>query len=166
MWQLIASASCRSFILLLYLESRFLSLAYLPRANLAQFIDSVHCQVSARFQYLVRLLSFYCITGGHTIHPPIRRLVTPTSTEHHLQQTSPVSMSKVLWYTSDKASRDKAASWQNLHSFFVSIVPHFPHLHHSSVAWLNLLILFFLCNFILITLLEKQLLKKIAFRKT
>ena len=42
---------------------------------------SVQCQVSVRSQYLVRLLSFCWITGGHTIHPPIEGLLSPFGTE-------------------------------------------------------------------------------------
>ena len=36
----------------------------------------------------------------------------------------------------------ETASWQHLHSFSVSIGSHFPLLHHSSTAWLTLLLLF------------------------
>ena len=45
------------FHYLLYLESGFLSVAYLTVANLARLGISVHCYVSVRCQYLVRLLS-------------------------------------------------------------------------------------------------------------
>ena len=72
----------RGFFQLLYLESWFfLSVAYLTVANLARLGISVHCQVSGRSQYLVRLLSQCWITGGHTIHPPIERLLPPTGIE-------------------------------------------------------------------------------------
>ena len=43
-------------------------------ANVARLGISVHC-------YLVRLLSLCWITGRHTIHPPIERLLPSTSTE-------------------------------------------------------------------------------------
>ena len=66
------------FFQLLYLESGFLSVAYLMVANLAHLGISVYCQVSVRYQYLVRLLSKCWITGGHTIHPPIKGLLPPT----------------------------------------------------------------------------------------
>ena len=66
---------------LLYLESGFVSIAYLTVANLARLGISVHCQVSVRSQYLVRLLSQCWITGGHTIHPPIEGLLPPTGNE-------------------------------------------------------------------------------------
>ena len=59
----------------LYLESGFLFAAYLTVADLAQLGILVHCLVSSRSQYLVRLLSLYWITVGHTIHD--RRTVTP-----------------------------------------------------------------------------------------
>ena len=66
------------FFQLLYLESGFLSVAYLTVANLARLGISVHCQVPVRSQYLVRLLSQCWITGGRTIHPPIEGL-TPNN---------------------------------------------------------------------------------------
>ena len=64
---------------LLYVESGFLSVAYLMVASLVQFGISVRCQVSAKSQYLVRLLSLCQISGGQTIHS-IERLLTPIST--------------------------------------------------------------------------------------
>ena len=70
-----------TFFQLLYLESRFLSVAYLTAANLARLGISVHCQVSVRSKYLVRFLSQCWITGGHTIHQPIDRLLPPTGIE-------------------------------------------------------------------------------------
>ena len=63
------------FLQFLYLESRFLSVAYLTVANLARLGISVHCQDSVRSHYLVRLFSQCWITGGHTIHPPVRGLL-------------------------------------------------------------------------------------------
>ena len=66
---------------LLYLESRFLSVAYLTVANLARRGISVHCQVSVRSQYLVRILSQCWITVDHTIHPPIKGLLSPSGIE-------------------------------------------------------------------------------------
>ena len=60
---------------LLYLESGFLSVADLTVDNLALLGISVHCQVSVTSQYLVRLLSQCWVTGGHTIHPPIKGLL-------------------------------------------------------------------------------------------
>ena len=69
------------FFQLLYLESGFLFVAYLTVANLARLGISVHCQVSVRSQYLVRLLSQCWITGGHTVHPPIEGLLPPTGIE-------------------------------------------------------------------------------------
>ena len=36
---------------------------------------------NVRSQYLVRLLSWCWITGGHTIHPPIEGLLPPTGIE-------------------------------------------------------------------------------------
>ena len=63
------------FFQLLYLESGFLSVAYLAVANLARLGISVHCQASVRSQCLVRLLSQCWITGGHTIHPSIEGLL-------------------------------------------------------------------------------------------
>ena len=50
-------------------------------ANLDQLGISVHCQVSVRSQYLVRLLSLVLDYGGHTIHPPIEGLLPPTGIE-------------------------------------------------------------------------------------
>ena len=69
------------FFQLLYLESGFLSVAYLTIANLARLGISVHCQVSVRLQYLVRLLSQCWIAGGHKIRPPIEELLPPTGIE-------------------------------------------------------------------------------------
>ena len=69
------------FFWLLYLESGFLSVAYLAVANLARLGISVHCQASVRSQCLVRLLSQCWITGGRTVHPPIEGLLPPTGTE-------------------------------------------------------------------------------------
>ena len=74
------------FFYLLYLELCFLSAAYLTVANLAGLGISVHCQVSVRSQYLVRLLSQCWITGGHldyriTVHPTIEGLLPPTGIE-------------------------------------------------------------------------------------
>ena len=69
------------FFQFLYLESGFLSVAYLTVANLARLGISVHCQVSVRFQYLVRLISQCRITDGHTIRPPIEELLPPTGIE-------------------------------------------------------------------------------------
>ena len=60
-----------TFFQLLYLEPGFLFIAYLTVVNLVRLGISVHCQVSGRSQYLVRLLSWCWITGGHTIHPAI-----------------------------------------------------------------------------------------------
>ena len=72
-----------------FIQSRvFLSVAYLKVANLARLEISVHCQVSVRSQYLVRLLSQCWITGGHTIHPPIEGLLPPTGTEPTLFRNS------------------------------------------------------------------------------
>ena len=58
-----------------------LSVAYLTVANLAQLGISVHCLVSVRSQHLARLLSQRWITGGHTIHQPIERLLPPKGIE-------------------------------------------------------------------------------------
>ena len=77
------------FFQLLYLESGFLSVAYLAVANLARIGISVHCQASARSQCLVRLLSQCWITGGHTIHPPIEGLLPPSGTEPTQFRNSP-----------------------------------------------------------------------------
>ena len=70
-----------NFFYLVYLESGFLSVAYLAVANLARIGISVHCQVSIRSQYLVRLLSLCWITDGHTMHPPLKGLLPPTGIE-------------------------------------------------------------------------------------
>ena len=65
-----------------FIQSRaFLSVAYLTVANLARLGISVHCQASVRSQYLVRLLSQCWIIGGHTIHPPVKGLLSPIGTE-------------------------------------------------------------------------------------
>ena len=56
---------------LLCLESGFLSMTYRTVANLARLGVSIHCKVSVRLQYLVRLPSLYWMTGGQTIHPSI-----------------------------------------------------------------------------------------------
>ena len=40
-----------------------------------------HCYVSVRSQYLVRPLSLFWVTGGHTIHPPMERLLPSAGTE-------------------------------------------------------------------------------------
>ena len=69
------------FFQLLYLELVLLSVAYLTAANLARLRIPVQCQVSVRSQYLVRLLSQCWITGGHTIHPPMEGLLSPTGIE-------------------------------------------------------------------------------------
>ena len=62
------------FVFNYFIQSRgFLSVAYLTVGNLALLGIQVHCQVSVRSQYLVRLLSQCWITGGHTIHLPIER---------------------------------------------------------------------------------------------
>ena len=55
--------------------------SYFIQSNLAQPGISVHCQVSVRSQYLVRLLSQCQITGGRTIYPPIEGLLPPTGIE-------------------------------------------------------------------------------------
>ena len=66
------------FFSLLYLElGYFSSVAYLTVGNLAQ----PGISVSVRSQYLVRLLSLYWITVGHTIHSPIEGLLPPTGIE-------------------------------------------------------------------------------------
>ena len=67
----------RGFFQLLYLESWFfLSVAYLTVANLARLGISVHCQVSVRSQYLVRLL--LVLDYRWSLNPPTyRRTVTP-----------------------------------------------------------------------------------------
>ena len=77
------------FFQLLYLESAFLSIAYLTVANLARLGILVHYQVSVRSQYLVRLLSQCWITGVHTIHPLIKGLLSSTGIEPTLFQNSP-----------------------------------------------------------------------------
>ena len=69
------------FFQLLYLKSGFLSVAYLTVADLSRLGISVHCQASVRFQYLVRLLSYCWITGGHTIYPPVEELLPRTGIE-------------------------------------------------------------------------------------
>ena len=71
------------FFLSYFIQSRvFLSAAYLTVANLVRIGILVHCQVSGRSQYLVRLLSVqFWITGGHTIYPPIEGLLPPTGIE-------------------------------------------------------------------------------------
>ena len=57
----------KNFFELLYLESGFLSVAFLTAANLARRGISVYCYVTVRSQYLVKLLSLCWITGGQTI---------------------------------------------------------------------------------------------------
>ena len=75
-----------------FIQSRiFLSVAYLTVANLARLGILVHFQVLVRSQYLVRILSQCQITGGHTIHPPIERLLPLTGIEPTFQN----SVSKV-----------------------------------------------------------------------
>ena len=58
-----------------YLESGFLSIAYLMVATLALLEISIHCWVSVRYQYLIRLLSLCWITGSHTIYTPAEELL-------------------------------------------------------------------------------------------
>ena len=65
---------------LIFLESRFLSVAHPTVANLSTW-DSVHWQVSVRPQYLVMFLSFCWITGGHTTHPLAEGLLFPAGIE-------------------------------------------------------------------------------------
>ena len=60
---------------------RVLSLAYLTLANLARLGNSVFCQISVRSQFLVRLLFSYWISGGNTIHPPIKGQLPSTGAE-------------------------------------------------------------------------------------
>ena len=70
------------FVFNYFIQSRgFLSVAYLTVGNLALLGIQVHCQVSVRSQYLVRLLFQCWITGGHIIHPPIDGLLPPTDIE-------------------------------------------------------------------------------------
>ena len=77
------------FFQLLYLElGFFIRSLYLTAANFARLRISVHCQVSVRSLYLVRLLSQCWITGGHTVHPPIERLLPPTCIEPTLFRNS------------------------------------------------------------------------------
>ena len=65
-----------------FIQSRVsLSVAYLTVANLARLGISVHCQVSVRSQYLVRLLSQCWMTGNRTIHLPFEGLSPPTGIE-------------------------------------------------------------------------------------
>ena len=65
-----------------FIQSRVsLSVAYLTVANLARLGILVHCQVSVRSQYLVRLLSQCWMTGNRTIHPPFEGLSPPTGIE-------------------------------------------------------------------------------------
>ena len=74
---------------LLYLESGFLSIGYLTAANLARLVISVHCLVSGRSQYLVRLLSLCPITEGHTIYPPIEGLYNQRAFNPHRSEIQP-----------------------------------------------------------------------------
>ena len=61
------------FVKLLYLESSFFSsVAYITVANLARLGISVHCLISVRSQYLVKLLSY---RWSHN-PPTYRRTVT------------------------------------------------------------------------------------------
>ena len=58
---------CISVSLSTLFKVAFLSVVYLEIANLVQLGISNRCQISARFQYLIRL-PFSCWVG-HTIHP-------------------------------------------------------------------------------------------------
>ena len=73
---------------LIYLEPGVQSYAYLTVSDLVRVGISIHCQVSARYQYSIRLLSLCWITGGHTVHPSIEGLLTPTGTELTLFRNS------------------------------------------------------------------------------
>ena len=74
---------------LLYLESDFLSIGYLTAANLVRLVISVHCLVSGRSQYLVRLLSLCPITGGHTIYPHVEGLNNQRGFNPHRSEIQP-----------------------------------------------------------------------------
>ena len=88
-WLFLCYSHFLSFFLVTLLRvGFFLSIAYLTVANLAPLGILVHCQVSVRSQYLVRLLSQCWITGGHTIHPPIEGLLPPTGIEPTLFRSS------------------------------------------------------------------------------
>lgn len=68
-------------MLLIYLESEFLSVADLMVDNFIRFGIMVCCYVSARSQNLVRFFSLCWITGSRTIHPPIKGLLSEAGIE-------------------------------------------------------------------------------------
>ena len=59
----------------------FLSVPCLAVANLVRITISLRCKVSVKPQYVLRLGSFNRITGNHTIHPLIERLLSTTGIE-------------------------------------------------------------------------------------
>ena len=52
-----------------------------PTCNLGSLLGPSKVSVFSQAQYLVILLSLCQITGGHTTHPPIERLLPPTGIE-------------------------------------------------------------------------------------
>ena len=69
------------FFVNLFIVTVFYSVVYLMVAYLARLGILFQCKVSMMHQYLVRLFSSCWITGGHTIHPPIKELLPSTGTE-------------------------------------------------------------------------------------
>ena len=66
------------FFVVYLVQSQILQIVQLTVANLVQLGISVCCQVSIKFQYLVRFPSLRCITGGHRIYLFNERLLPPT----------------------------------------------------------------------------------------
>ena len=66
------------FFVVYLVQSPILQIVQLTVANLVRLGISVCCQVSFRFQYLVRFHSLRCITGGHRIYLFNERILSPT----------------------------------------------------------------------------------------
>lgn len=66
------------FFVVYLVQSQILQIVQLTVANLVRLGISVCCQVSIKFQYLVRFPSLRCITGGHRIYLFNERLLPPT----------------------------------------------------------------------------------------
>ena len=63
------------FVFAYFIWSQVLPVALFMLAHLVRFGFSVRCQVSVKFQYLVKFLSLYWTTGSQTIHPPIEGML-------------------------------------------------------------------------------------------
>ena len=69
------------FFVTLLRDGFFIRSSPLVVANFVRLGILICCLVSARSQYLVRLLSLCWTTGGHIIHPPIKGLLPLTGIE-------------------------------------------------------------------------------------